>query len=205
MQKVIERVVLIYQREVNIGMSEIIQSVGIFLLALVLFTIAQYVRAKRRQIELENKPAKEKLLLKTKIYTLEYGMGLKIVAVLCLIVGSLFWIINLGNILWGWGIGTGSDVFTLTGFSIMEILDLYVFSFTCIWRVKVNGDDIEYRNYFGIKKHYKLDDIFIVSKRDGEVVVYQFSNDKKIFTIGLLVKNTHVFLMHVMENSSKSL
>lgn len=90
-------------------------------------------------------------MLKRKIYTLEYGMELKIVVLLCLIIGSLFWIINLGNIVWGWGIGTGSDTFTLLIFSVIEIVGLYVFSLTCIWRVKVNGDEIEYRNYFGIK------------------------------------------------------
>ena len=163
---------------------------------------ARYVSLKKRKIDIKNSSIKEKKILEKKIYTLEYGIAQKIVIILCLFIGTLFWGINVGNVFWGLGIGT-SNIYTVLIFSIFEILGLYVFSLVCIWRVKVSDNEVEYRNYFGIKKHYKLDDIFVVSKRDGEVEVYQ--NYKKIFTVGLFVKNKHVFLMHIMENSTKSL
>lgn len=184
-------------------MLEIVRYIGKVLIFVFFIMFARYVSLKKRQIDIKNSSIKEKKLLEKKTYTLEYGIAQKIVSVICLFGWSLFWINEIGNNFLGVGFGIGSDIFTFTMASIFEILSLYIFSFVCIWRVKVSDNEVEYRNYFGRKKHYKLDDIFVVSKRDGEVEVYQ--NYKKIFTVGLFVKNKQVFLMHIMENSNKSL
>lgn len=74
---------------------------------------------------------------------------------------------------WGWDTGIGFGLVTL--FFLIGVMN------TGLWKIRVSGDDIVFRNTFGITKHYKFTQITcLVKKKSGATRVY--IGGKRIFT-----------------------
>lgn len=72
------------------------------------------------------------------------------------------------------------DAFIVVCSIAFTLLFLFGVLNTGVWKVTVKGEDIMFRNSFGITKRYRFDDITYVDKKSGALKVY--SGNKKIFT-----------------------
>lgn len=119
--------------------------------------------------------------LSDKQFEVCYGTGLKVTMIVCALFCVLMLVINVGNCVADWGLGTGSGVFTIVVFGAGLLLSLSCVSGVVIWRIKVIGDTVYYRNYFGITKKYtaKLDKV--VMTQNHKIIVYH--EGRRIFSI----------------------
>jgi len=112
-------------------------------------------------------------------YTIQYEKKLKIFICFSGLLCGIGLIVSLGNDLHWWK--ANSATWVTVGFGLFMLLCLYAIGGTCIWRIKVNGDDIAYRNMFGITKHHKVSEIDRIEYKKTREVYY--SKGRKIFTI----------------------
>jgi len=112
-------------------------------------------------------------------YTIEYPWKLKLFMLFGLLFFSFLFIWCLGNELHWWK--ANSELWVTVAAGLIMCFFLYVVGGVCIWRIKINGDDIAYRNMFGITKHYKVSEIDRIEYKKTKQVFY--SRGRKIFTI----------------------
>lgn len=76
--------------------------------------------------------------------------------------------------------------FTGVGIGAPFLLSLCGFLYSAVWKVSVSGDELAFRNMFGIVRHYKVSDVTcVVLKKTGASAVY--IDERKIFTIDELM------------------
>jgi hypothetical protein len=144
-----------------------------------------YGNVKKRKDEVEHYRTKGYINsppLDTGNFVIKYDGMIKVAIDISFGFFVLALLINIGNVFFGWGFGSGSGIFTLIGFGFLFLLTGYAFLGTTVWKITVRGNEIIYRNYFGISKTYyysQLEKIIITKKE--KIMVYQ--DGKKIMTI----------------------
>lgn len=99
----------------------------------------------------------------------------------------LMFIIQIGNVYQGWGLGTGSDLSTVILFGIADAALLLVSVYLTFWHLSIGGEKIYYRNGWGARREFDFHEIGkVVCKKnlkgDNACIVYG-RNGKKLFTI----------------------
>jgi len=107
---------------------------------------------------------------------------------------SMFMILNYGNIYYHWGIGVGWGIGTSIGFTAMWLLALSCIMGVVIWRIDVDGDEVVYRDYFGVRHKYEAKDFDKIRiKKNG--TLQAFVKGKHIFSIDSNEPMGHAYMM----------
>lgn len=115
------------------------------------------------------------------MFEIKYDKWLQILMIVAFLFFGFFFVTAIGNVYWGWEIIPNNTVGTIVGFGFFVALDLASVLGVCVWKIDVNGEEIIYRNYFGIKKKYNFKELEVyVNKKDK---IYAYKNKKKVFTI----------------------
>ena len=106
---------------------------------------------------------------------IEYGKGIKALMIVAFIFFCLLFL----------GCATGFfynvETFSFVGSLLFVILGAIGVGGTVFWRIKIDGDDIVYSDYLGIKHHYKWDEISKVLICAKKIKVYK--GNRVIFTV----------------------
>lgn len=115
-------------------------------------------------------------------YVIEYGKGLKVLMTIGVIFFGIIFFINFATYFWDWELGKGISLGTVIFFFIVLLFYLATFSGIVVWRIKVSGEEIYYRNYFGIVKRFRFTELDkIIEKKNHKIIV--FCNNRKAFSI----------------------
>lgn len=112
------------------------------------------------------------------IFSIEYGKGIKILAIINLLFFTTLLVLCCGDYFGNWGIGENSSLGVVVFFFLYNLFSLYFLLGTCIWKVTVNKYDITYRNYLGITKVYDFRTIEVRRNKKGTIYVYSNGNKK---------------------------
>lgn len=138
------------------------------------------------------RPSKNVDSFTTNRFTVEFSTGVKTIIIFCFLVSVFFMVTNYGNVFGKWKVGTGSGLITCIGFTALFLLLLLCVMLFVVWKIRIEDDNVYYRNYFGITKTYSADEITEVrKKKSGTTVVYKGSH--KIFVIDESVKIGNYF------------
>lgn len=169
-------------------MGEIIKNVLVtaivlFVMRLIMTGVERRRDAVRENIEGANssngKKGSNPLLSKKVI--IEYGKGIKLLMLFGFIMFVTILLINIGDVFWGWKIGKDAGIPTIVIFSFITLFFAFCIGGTVFWRIKIDGDDIVYSDYLGIKHHYKWDEISKVLICAKKIKVYK--GNRVIFTV----------------------
>ena len=100
------------------------------------------------------------------------------------VLASIF-VVTLGNMLHWWGTDKNTAWWVVIEFGFFVFLCFILISILMIWKVSVNGEDIIYRDYIGIKHHYTWDDVDRIVMKKDEMVVY--GKERRLFTVNMLI------------------
>ena len=110
---------------------------------------------------------------------------LNVIIITCLIGTMFFFIIPFGTLVGWWNVWTHVEWWQIWIVSIFVVLGLALLGIVVIKRITVDGDNITYRDPFGINHHYTWDDVTKVVMKKDEMIVY--GGKRKLFTVNFLI------------------
>ena len=129
-----------------------------------------------------NKKHRDKIQFGKESFCFQFGKSL---IVICGIGALFFLAIFTVNVITYLGIavlGKGISIGTVIFFGLFDVFYLICFFGFSFWRINIEGEEIVYRNAFGMIKKYTFNDITeIRQNKKGRVVV--FMGKRKIFAI----------------------
>lgn len=166
-------------------MGEIIKNVLVtaivlFVMRLIMTGVERKREEVRKSIEEENSSKGKKKNnnpLTSRKIVIEYGKGIKVLMLVAFIAATAFLLLSVNAMV----LAGETVVVLLLIFGSFALLCAVGVGGTVLWRITLEGDNIEYSDYLGIKHHYKWDEISKVLICAKKIKVYK--GNRVIFTV----------------------
>lgn len=129
-----------------------------------------YKKVNDAKAEMENNSGSAPL--ETGIFTIEYGKGIKIIAIVCFAFFTGILILLGGDYCLDFSIVENNSLGVVVCSILFVLLGIYMVLGTCVWKVSVNKYEIKYRNYFGIIKKYDFRMVEVHKTGKGTIKIF---------------------------------